>query len=94
MQNSLNDDSADDAELLDAYTRDALLHWDSADDAEERDDAADDAENEMMPTSLYDAELNGKPDDAAADAAADAAEELLDADGRDADRQPPLGFRR
>ena len=27
------------------------------------------AENEMMPTSLYDAELNGKPDDAAADAA-------------------------
>ena len=70
MQNSLNDDSADDAELLvDAYTRDALLHWDSADDAEERDDAADDAENEMMPTSLYDAELNGKPDDAAADAA-------------------------
>ena len=29
MQNSLNDDSADDAELLDAYTRDALLHWDS-----------------------------------------------------------------
>ena len=79
MQNSLNDDSADDAELLDAYTRDALLHWDSADDAEERDDAADDAENEMMPTSLYDAELNGKPDDAADDA------ELLDADGRDAD---------
>ena len=83
MQNSLNDDSADDAELLDAYTRDALLHWDSADDAEERDDAADDAENEMMPTSLYDAELNGKPDDAADDAADDA--ELLDADGRDAD---------
>ena len=71
MQNSLNDDSADDAELLDAYTRDALLqvHWGPADDAEERDDAADDAENEMMPTSLYDAELNGKPDDAAADAA-------------------------
>ena len=68
-------DPADDAELLGAYTRDALLqvHWGPADDAEERDaaadDAADDAENEMMPTSLYDAELNGKPDDAAADAA-------------------------
>ena len=36
---------ADDAELLGAYTRDALLqvHWGPADDAEERDDAADDA---------------------------------------------------
>ena len=63
MQNSLNDDSADDAELLDAYTRDALLHWDSADDAEQRDYAADDAEPQAeSDDAADDASNNAEPD--------------------------------
>ena len=37
-------ESARQTEPLDAYTRDVLIHWGPADDAEERDDAADDAE--------------------------------------------------
>ena len=58
-------DAADDAEeLLDADGRDAdgNLHWDSADDAEQRDDAADDAEPQAESDDAADDASNAEPD--------------------------------
>ena len=79
---------ADDAELLDAYTRDALLqvHWGPADDAEERDDAADDAADdaELLDADGRDADSNlhwDSADDAEQrDDAADDAEPQAESD--------------
>ena len=56
---------ADDAELLDADNRNAdsnLHYWDSADDAEQRDDAADDAEPQAESDDAADDARNAEPD--------------------------------
>ena len=58
------DDAADDAELLDAdgCDADSNLHWGSADDAEQRDDAAGDAEPQAESDDAADDARNAEPD--------------------------------
>ena len=79
-------ESARQTEPLDACTRDVLIHWGPADDAEERDDAADDAADdaELLDADGRDADSNlhwDSADDAEQrDDAADDAEPQAESD--------------